>query len=464
MSDPLSDLIGDIDAGLDVASLDATAGSPSAPSSETTTGTTSEQTESAAPEETQTNAAHTASSPRENEPSIATDHGATDLRAAYEALKEEYEPVRKVVEEIGGVPVLEAVKSLALALHNPAATADDFLEAVKAVNPSVLEEAFWAVATQPRSRDRLVADWFGVKSFAEAQQAIQGHPIGAAPMGTPYEAVARGGNPVTASNSRETTGAANLSTAPGDQRPSIGAVPMETSQGPPLPATDEWGNPLPEGVRAAYERMYAQMNGANRQLQARLDAIEASQQQAAQAAAQAQVAAAEGEFLQTVLAPLHTVIKQMGWEQRSDDTPEEASRKAIAAELLQAAAPQLFESNAQAKQMGERALGLISKAGRDQAWRFIPQLQHQMRSVLARHAENLNRLIQADRELHAMKLERATQARPEVSGAGAAAGNSAAPTQARPMLLNSKDPFNLEDLDREIADRERSGWFNRFRR
>ena len=428
MSDPLSDLIGDIDAGLDVASLDATAGSPSVPTSETTEGNPSEQAESAARGPQPAPAENRAPQRRSdvwdpaNEQSTATDHGTGDLQAAYEALKGEYEPVRKIVEEIGGAPVLEAVKGLALALHNPAATTEDFLEAVKAVNPSVLEEAFWAVAKEPQSRDRLVADWFGVKSFAEAQHAVQGRPIGA-------------------------------------------SAPQETSPDSPqpLPATDDWGNVLPVGVRAAYEQMYAQMNGANQQLQSRLDAIEASQQQAAQAAAEAQVAAAEGEFLQTVLAPIHTVIKQMGWEQRSDDTPEEASRKAMAAELLQAAAPQLFESNAQAKQMGERALGLIAKAGRDQAWRFVPQLQHQMRSILARHAENLNRLIQADRELHAMKLERATQARPEVFS-GAAAGNSAANPQARPMLLNSKDPFNLDDLDREVADRGRSGWFNRFRR
>lgn len=358
--------------------------------------------------------------------------GVRNMRTQIESLEGELKPIKTLISDFGGQAIVESLKPVAEAFYNPQSTVDQRIQALEGIAPGAAEEILWSIASRPSTRDALISDYFNGASFEEVASAVQAM--------------------------REA-----------DQSRGTAPAPDEHQAGLPLRVEDEWGNQiqLPEAVRSSFQ----QLTESNSKLQTRLEALEkasvrASQEAAARASreTEAQAIAAHNEFLEQIMSPVSDVIKKMGWEPIESDTPEEKELKTQAAQLLIESAPQMFEREQANKALAENALGLIPKHGKDAAARFLPELKYRMGTLAAKRAEFISRLMQSDRELRSLKVTKSLTARPEIASAAGATRAAGAGSERAKAEIQPTDPFNIDDMMREVDDRERSGWFSRFRR
>jgi hypothetical protein len=360
--------------------------------------------------------------------------GLRNLREHAKGLETQVKEFGTLVDDFGGKDILLSLKPVAEVFYNPASTVDQRIAALEQVAPGALEEMLWSVAARPASRDALAANLFGA-SYDQVANAV------------------RDGRSANPGNSAAGNRATDSS------QPAI----------PAIPERDEWGNPieLPEAVRSHF----SQIANANRHLQTRLDALESAHSrvtQEAQARAEQQwqheVRQRESAFLSDLISPAIDVGKQL-FASTDKDTPEVRQLKEEAYNTFIQSVPEMVEQVPALKSRAQNALGLLGKRGAEvQAERLKPALKANVGQMAAKRAEFLNRLVNAEIELRALKLQQSQDnTRPEISTA-TSSGSSATATGGRPNAINPADPFNIEDMLKEVDDRQKSGWFGRFRR
>jgi hypothetical protein len=298
--------------------------------------------------------------------------GLRNLREHAKGLETQVKEYGTLVDDFGGKDILLSLKPVAEVFYNPASTVDQRIAALEQVAPGALEEMLWSVAARPTSRDVLAANLFGA-SYDQVANAV------------------RDGRPGNAGNS------------------ATGNKATDSSQ-PAIPESDEWGNPieLPEAVRSRV----SQIADANRHLQSRLDALESAHSrvtQEAQARAEEQwqheVRQRESAFLSDLISPAIDVGKQL-FAASDKDTPEVRQLKEEAYNTFIQSVPEMVEQVPALKSRAQNALGLLGKRGAEvQAERLKPALKANVGQMAAKRAEFLNRLVNAEIELRALKLQ-----------------------------------------------------------
>jgi hypothetical protein len=335
-----------------------------------------------------------------------------------------------IFDEFGGKDIVSSLKPIAETFYNPASTAEQRIQALEEVAPGSVNEILWNMASRPESRDAIIGNYFN---------------------GATYDQI------VSAVNARRTEQNAEQNTQP---------QPEQAQNAKQLPVNDEWGNPVPENFRAHYQ----QIQESNQQLQSRLAAIEGAQERAAREAQvyaqqqwQAEVHQRSSAFLSDLIAPAIEVGQRL-FAPSENDPPEIRQLKEDAYNTFIQSVPDMVERTPALRSRASNALGLLGKPGAEvQVERLKPALLANIGQMAARRGEFLSRLVNAEIELRSMKMQQSQQnTRPEISN-GATAGTSAT-TVGNRNAINPADPFNIDDMLKEVADREKGGWFSRFKR